>query len=190
MTYFHSFLAISAALLLGAQSASAAGDGDHAHADENVSEVLREMEELHDDHDHGHDFEAIEELSEEDMQRTMDLLSDLGLVVPIMNSARGAGVFMEKGCIACHAVNGVGGQIGPSFDAADMPSPMNAFDFSARMWRGAPAMAQMQEDLFGEMITITGQELADIIAFVHDAGAQATVSAADVPDAFREFLPE
>ena len=131
----------------------------------------------------------MDDVSEEEMHRTMDFLMDIGLVVPTMDSHRGADAFMSKGCIVCHAVNGVGGDIGPSFNANDMPQPMNAFEFAARMWRGAPAMAQMQEDLLGEMIAINGQDLADIIAFVHDEDAQKEISPEDIPEEFRVLIP-
>ena len=59
----------------------------------------------------------------QELGRTVEFLLDIGLVVPTMDSARGAEAFMAKGCIVCHAVNGVGGEIGPSFDAAEMPQP-------------------------------------------------------------------
>ena len=120
------------------------------------------MRVMQDDHDHAHDFAAMDGIPEDDMHRNVDYLMDIGLVVPTI----GAEAFVSKGCIICHAMNGVGGEIGPPFDAAEMPQPMNAFEFAARMWRGAPATAQMQEDFLGEMIEIGGQELADIVAFV------------------------
>lgn len=147
------------------------------------------MVEMHADHEHEHDFEVMDNISAEDMQRTMELLMDIGLVVPTMNSDRGGQIYMAKGCIVCHSVKGVGGEVGPSFDAADMPQPMNAFEFAARMWRGAPAMSMLQEDLLGEMITLDGQELADIVAFVHDADSQASITQADIPEEFRVLIP-
>lgn len=177
-------------LILMAAPALAAGSGDHTHAHDDAREMLKQMEDAHADHDHGHDFAAMTDVSEEDMHRTMDLLMDIGLVLPPMNSARGRDVFMNKGCIVCHQINGVGGAIGPSFNANDMPDPMNSFEFAARMWRGAPAMAAMQEDLFGEMINLTGQELADIIAFVHDGRLQAALTDEAVPERFRDMIAE
>ena len=117
-------------------------------------------------------------------------MTELGLVVPPMNSDRGADLFMEKGCVVCHSVNGVGGDIGPSLNASDMPEPMNTFEFAARMWRGAPVMAQMQEDLLGEMINLTGQDLADIIAFAHDEGRQSRISRNDIPDRFADLVSQ
>lgn len=173
--------------MLTAGAGVAGGSGEHSH--DEPSKMLETMREMHAGHDHAHDFEAMDDVSEADMHRTMDFLIDIGLVVPTMNSARGADVFMNKGCIVCHAVNGVGGDIGPSFNAADMPQPMNAFEFAARMWRGAPAMVQMQEDLLGEMIALNGQELADIVAFVHDEDVQDEVSPNDIPEEYRSMIP-
>ncbi len=186
MTYREALVGI-ASMFFSASMAMAAGTGDHDHGP-SPSEMLETMQEMHADHDHAHDFSAMDGISEEDMHRTMDFLVDIGLVVPTMDSARGGDAFMSKGCIICHAVNGIGGEIGPAFDAAEMPQPMNAFEFAARMWRGAPAMAQMQEDLLGEMISLNGQELADIVAFVHDEAVQAGISAADIPDQYRDLI--
>jgi cytochrome c551/c552 len=188
MPSIKSFIATSAVVLLASQ-AFAHGDEEHGEDNPSPTEMLETMRESHADHDHDHDFEAMEGISEDDMHRTLDLLVDIGLVVPTMDSQNGAQAYMSKGCIVCHAVNGVGGEVGPSFDAADMAQPMNAFEFAARMWRGAPAMAQMQEDLFGELIAMSGQELADIIAFVHDQEVQAGISAADIPEKFRALIP-
>ncbi|MDD9920840.1 MAG: c-type cytochrome [Boseongicola sp.] len=184
--------AFTVALFLGASVVLAAGAHSGGHEDDDdhsTDDMLEGMRELHADHDHGHDFAAMDHISEDDMHRTLDFLVDVGLVVPNMDSQRGAELFFEKGCIVCHVVNGVGGEIGPSFNAADMPHPMNAFEFAARMWRGAPAMVAMQEDLFGEMIQLDGQQLADIVAFVHDEGAQSEVSADQIPANFRDLIP-
>ena len=95
-----------------------------------------------------------------------------------------------KGCIVCHAVNDVGGLLGPSLNAADMPLPMNAFEFSARMWRGAPAMAQLQEGILGEIISLDGQDLADLVAFAHDETAQSVLTADQIPQRFRDLIIE
>ncbi len=35
------------------------------------------------------------------------------LVIPLMNPARGKALFVSKGCVACHAINGVGGHDAP-----------------------------------------------------------------------------
>ncbi len=102
------------------------------------------------------------------------------LIMPMMNSVRGRKLFASKGCVTCHSINGVGGEDAPELDANTMPPYMSPFDFAARMWRGASTMIYMQEEL-GEQIEFTGEELADIIAFVHDEEEQHKFSLADVP---------
>jgi mono/diheme cytochrome c family protein len=105
-----------------------------------------------------------------------------------MDSHRGRELFLKKGCVICHSVNNVGGAIGPSLNAADMPEPMNAFEFAARMWRGAPAMAQMQQDLLGEFVSLTGQDLADLVAFAHDETEQRKLKNERIPKPYRELI--
>ena len=107
------------------------------------------------------------------------------LVTPTIGGERGKEVFVSKGCIACHA-NGVGGHDAPKLDARTMQGLMNPFDFAARMWNHAPGMLMAQEDALGEQITLTGQELADLIAFVHDERVQHTFTEADLTPAARD----
>lgn len=94
------------------------------------------------------------------------------MAMPMMNAARGMVLFAEKGCVACHSINGVGGHDATPLDAHEMEMMMNPFDFSAKMWQMAPAMIAAQEEALGEQILFTGDELADIIAFVHDDAQQ------------------
>ena len=96
----------------------------------------------------------------------------LRLLFPMMNSERGKTLFLEKGCVACHAVNGVGGHDATSLDAHNMDMVMSPFDFAAKMWAMAPVMIAAQEEALGEQILFTGDELADIIGFLHDDDAQ------------------
>ena len=103
------------------------------------------------------------------------------LVMPLMNSDRGRKIFVSKGCVACHAINGIGGHDAPAMDAHKMKDKlMNPFDFAAKMWNHAPGMIAAQEGAFGEQIYFTGEELADMIAFIHDDGAQHDFSEKDM----------
>lgn len=94
------------------------------------------------------------------------------MAMPEMNAERGRVLFVEKGCVACHSINGIGGHDATSLDAHQMETVMNPFEFSAKMWRMAPAMIAAQEEALGEQILFTGDELADIIAFVHNDSEQ------------------
>ena len=67
---------------------------------------------------------------------------------------------------------------------------MDVFDFSAKMWMGAPAMIAMQEQELGAQIEFTGQELANIIAFIHNADEQKKFSRADIPPDIQKHLPK
>lgn len=111
-----------------------------------------------------------------------------GLMAPTMDPVRGMQLFASKGCIVCHAVNGIGGEDAPPLDASTMSLPMNPFEFAARMWRGAEAMVAMQREELGEPISLTGAELADIIAFVHDEKAQSQFSRNDIPERIQKLM--
>ncbi len=108
------------------------------------------------------------------------------LIMPMMSSSRGRVLYASKGCVACHSINGVGGEDAPNLDAHSMQPYMNLFDLAAKMWRGAATMIVMQEEIFGEQIEFTGAELADIIAFLHDDAEQHMFSEHDIPP---EIMP-
>lgn len=111
-----------------------------------------------------------------------DTIMATGLIYPAMDAANGRLLFVSKACVVCHSVNGVGGRNAQPLDARFMDQPMNPFDFVARMWRGAESMVMMQRYELGDVIYLSGQELADIIAFVHDPEEQAKLSNTDIPE--------
>lgn len=119
--------------------------------------------------------------------RNMEQMMGPGLMMPSMDAARGRKLFASKGCVVCHSINGVGGDALP-LGAATMSLPMNPFEFAARMWRGAEAMVMLQREELGEPIALTGQELADIIAFVHDAEEQKKFNEADIPHQMEDLM--
>ncbi len=49
------------------------------------------------------------------------------------------------------------------------------------MWRMALAMIYAQQEVYGDQILFTGEEIADIIAFVHDDEQQHEFTAAMIP---------
>lgn len=110
------------------------------------------------------------------------------LVMPLMDPARGKKLFVGKGCVACHAINGVGGHDAPAMDAHTMDNPMNPFDFAAKMWNHAPAMIAAQEGALGGQVYLTGDDLAHIIAFIHNDQAQHGFSDADMTPEARKMM--
>ncbi len=107
--------------------------------------------------------------------------ANVRLAMPMMNAERGMYLFASKGCVACHAVNGIGGHDAKNLDAHTMEKVMNPFDFVAKMWRMAPAMIYAQQEVYGDQILFTGEEIADIIAFVHDDERQHEFNATLIP---------
>ncbi len=123
-----------------------------------------------------------------DVMSRSGFILENGLAIPPFDAEKGRKLFAAKGCVVCHSVNGIGGEDAPEFAADYMDYPMNAFEFAARMWRGAEAMVMMQQEELGEQIELTGEELAAIIAFLHDKDEQAKFSQADIPHDIEELM--
>lgn len=104
-----------------------------------------------------------------------------------MDPERGRALFLSKGCVLCHAVNGVGGKAAPSFDAGPKTSS-DPLDFAMRMWRGAPAMVSLQRIELGYQIDLSGQDLADLAAFAADPQEQLAVTEDLLPEGFSVWL--
>ena len=51
------------------------------------------------------------------------------LIMPMMNATRGRALFAAKGCVACHSINGVGGE--------DAPSPVAGTGAASGTWTPA-----------------------------------------------------
>lgn len=110
------------------------------------------------------------------------------LVVPAVDSVKGKRLFVDKGCVLCHAVNKVGGVAGPPLDAPKDGGYVDLLDFMARMWRGAFAMIDLQGMELGYQLDFSGEELGHIAAFLSDAKQQQTFSERDVPDLIRDMF--
>ena len=120
--------------------------------------------------------------------QTMQPMMSPGMMMPSMDAANGRKLFAAKGCVVCHAVNGICGKDAAALDASTMPGMTNPFDFVANMWRGASAMIDMQREELGEQIEFTGQELADIVAFLHHEQEQKKFSDADIPPKIKAMM--
>ena len=104
---------------------------------------------------------------------------------------RGRTAFVEKGCVICHSVNGVGGKAAPALDAEIGAPAVDPLDFAARMWRGAPAMIELQAIELGYTIYLTADDIADLAAFAADRDAQKSLKLDDLSESIRAgFLDE
>ncbi|MEQ1523401.1 MAG: c-type cytochrome [Aestuariivirga sp.] len=113
--------------------------------------------------------------------RTDSAPASSGLVLPKMDPKRGRELFVSKGCVVCHAVNGVGGGYAAPLDASTMDPAMNPFEFFARMWQGTKPMIAMQEEKMEQQVELTAEELGDIVAFVYDGTMQKSFSKTEIP---------
>jgi len=109
------------------------------------------------------------------------MISNPEIIMPSMDPVNGRKLFASKACVVCHSVNGIGGTDAAPLDATTMTGMTNPFDFVANMWRGAQPRIELQGEELGGQIEFTGQELADIIAFLHHAEEQKKFSEDDIP---------
>ena len=112
------------------------------------------------------------------------------IVVPLPDAERGRFLFVSKGCVVCHSVNGVGGTAGPALDAPADQNTIDPMEFAARMWRGAVAMTVLQSTEFGYQIEMRGDEIADLAAFAVNPEVQAGFSEEDIPEVMQGWTLE
>lgn len=108
-----------------------------------------------------------------------------------MNARRGRILFIARGCVICHQANGVGGKAAPDLSASAPAASVNPLDFSARMWRGAPAMTALQAIELGYVIELDAQDIADLAAFAASVDEQKLLTIDSVGQEMRTwFLDE
>lgn len=100
----------------------------------------------------------------------------------------GRALFVEKGCVICHAVNGVGGKAATPLDAEIGGGAPDPLEFAARMWRGAPAMIELQSVELGYTIYLTADEIANLAAFAADREAQRQLTPESLPESVADSL--
>jgi len=76
----------------------------------------------------------------------------------------GSRVFGSKGCSKCHAINGVGGKIGP--DLGRISKPRTFYDLASAMWNHVPEMATQMRKVGKPHPELTPRETGDLIAFL------------------------
>ena len=112
------------------------------------------------------------------------------LLFPLGDPDEGRKLFTSKGCVICHAVNGVGGRVGPPLDQEISRPYLDVFDFVARMWRGASTMIVLQEMQLGYQIEFDGNDLAHIAAFLSSLEAQKALTMEQIPPNVQQWMLE
>lgn len=96
---------------------------------------------------------------------TLDVAGAQPVFSPSQDPMAGARVFAAKGCEKCHAINGVGGKVGP--DLAKSVRPHSFFDVAAAMWNHLPRMTERMKQLGITRPELTAQEAGDLVGFLY-----------------------
>lgn len=120
--------------------------------------------------------------------QAQDAAAPRKLALPLVDAEEGLKLFVGKGCVVCHSVNGIGGKAAPALDADSGQPYFDVFDFVARMWRGAPTMILLQEMELGYQIDLSGEDLAHLAAFASDPAVQGRFSENDIPEVIRDWM--
>lgn len=84
---------------------------------------------------------------------------------PSQDPVAGSQLFEQKGCAKCHAINGVGGKIGP--DLAKIQKPRTFYDLAAAMWNHLPRMAERMKQMGIDRPKLDARETADLVGFLY-----------------------
>jgi mono/diheme cytochrome c family protein len=90
------------------------------------------------------------------------------LFTPTEDPVSGARLFQTKGCVRCHAINGVGGTEGP--DLGQTARPLSFYELAAAMWNHLPQMATRlwsSPSSATEKPYMTPNEMSDLAAFLY-----------------------
>ena len=105
-----------------------------------------------------------------DSQETADLIAflyTLNYFDPPGNVEAGRKLFLQKKCVVCHQVDGMGGVVGPNLDfLRQFGSPIL---IAAELWNHGPAMAEAMRARGIERPTFKDSELRDLIGYLKSA---------------------
>lgn len=86
--------------------------------------------------------------------------------------AAGRQLFQAKGCVACHAVKGQGGTVGPDLGRIDHGH--NAYQMAGIMWNHSATMSAVMEAMKIPRPVFEGNEMADLLAYLEAAQGRAS----------------
>jgi len=92
----------------------------------------------------------------------------LGGQTPLPNPVEGSRLFVQKGCVVCHAVDGEGGKIGP--DLGRVTSGRSLLGIAAVMWNHTPLMTERIKEVRVTRPKLTPEEMANLFAFLTYTG--------------------
>lgn len=80
----------------------------------------------------------------------------------------GSRLFVSKGCVGCHAVDGEGGKVGP--DLGRISSGRTLLGMAAVMWNHSPRMTERIKEAKVTRPKLTPEEMANLLAFLNYTG--------------------
>ena len=86
---------------------------------------------------------------------------------PAADPKQGRQVFMQKQCVTCHQVGGIGGVIGPSLDS--LGQYVSPIFFAAAMWNHGPSMAEAMRARGIERPRFNEAEFRSLIGFIRSS---------------------
>lgn len=86
--------------------------------------------------------------------------------------AEGQNVFIQKGCMNCHQVAGIGTEIGP--DLSFLKRYVSPIFLSQEMWNHGPDIRREMKDRGVKWPEFNGAEISDLLAFLRDASTDTT----------------
>lgn len=81
------------------------------------------------------------------------------------NPVAGTHIFIEKGCVLCHAIRGEGGSVGPDLGVVELNHSL--LEVAGIMWSHSPQMSEKLEELQAIRPTFSPSEMGDLIAFLY-----------------------
>ncbi len=83
---------------------------------------------------------------------------------PVQNALAGSRLFGTKGCVRCHSIRGLGGDIGPDLGASS--SRRSFYDLATAMWNHLPSMVGRMRELDMRPPHLDPWEAENLVAFL------------------------
>ncbi len=106
-----------------------------------------------------------------EMASLLAFLYYLGSLDPPGDADRGALLFRQKGCQACHALGGRGGGVGP--DLTSYSRYASPLFLTTALWNRGKAMAAAMEAKNVPRPSFQGSDIPDLLAYIRGAGGSA-----------------
>ena len=95
--------------------------------------------------------------------------ADPGSAILPGNPLEGSQLFTDKGCLRCHAINGVGGVGGPDLGQGILKRSL--LDIAGVMWNHSPGMAHVIEERRAARPLFKAPEMASLLSFLYYIGS-------------------